>query len=69
MAQTDLVCSKCVGRRNVNNIVMKVNSRVMVTTVPPSRALACTRRPIFVSVSVQEISGNFEQGVEKNIKT
>jgi hypothetical protein len=52
MAETDLVCSKCVGRRRVNNIMMKVNSKVMVTTVPPSRPLAYTRRPIFVSASV-----------------
>jgi hypothetical protein len=52
MAQTDLVCSKCVGRRTVSNIMMKVNSKVMVTTVPPSRPLAYTRRPIFVSASV-----------------
>jgi hypothetical protein len=54
MAQTDLVCSSCVGRRTVNNIVMKVNSKVMVTTVPPSRPLAYTRRPIFVSASVHQ---------------
>jgi hypothetical protein len=39
MAQTDLVCSKCVGRRTVNN-TMKVNSKVMVTTVTPDRPLA-----------------------------
>jgi hypothetical protein len=55
MAETDLVCSKCVGRRTVNNIMMKINSKVMVTTVPPSRPLAYTRRPIFVSASVQQI--------------
>jgi hypothetical protein len=53
MAQTDLVCSKCVGRRTVNNIMMKENSKVMVTTVPPSRPLAYTRRPIFVSARVR----------------
>jgi hypothetical protein len=41
-----------VGRRTVNNIVMKVNSKVMVTTVPPDRPLAYKRRPIFVSASV-----------------
>jgi hypothetical protein len=52
MTQTDLVCSKCVGRQTVNNIVMKVNSKVMVTTVPPSQPLAYTRRPIFISASV-----------------
>jgi hypothetical protein len=52
MAQTDLVCSKCVGRRTVNNIMMKVNSKVMVKTVPPDQPLAYTRRPIFVSASV-----------------
>jgi hypothetical protein len=52
MAQTDLVCSKCAGRRTVNNIVMKEKSKIMVTTVPPSRPLAYTRRPIFVSASV-----------------
>jgi hypothetical protein len=52
MAQTDLVCSECVGRRTVNNILMKVNSKVMVTTVPPDHPLAYTRRPIFVSASV-----------------
>jgi hypothetical protein len=52
MAQMDLVCSKCLGRRTVNNNVMKVNSKVMVTTVPPSRPLAYTRQPIFVSASV-----------------
>jgi hypothetical protein len=52
MAQTDLVCSKCVGRRTVNNIMIKVNSKVMVTTVPPDQPLAYTRRPIFVSSSV-----------------
>jgi hypothetical protein len=51
MAQTDLVCSKCVGRQTVNNIVITVNSRVMVTTVQPSQPLAYTRRPIFVSAS------------------
>jgi hypothetical protein len=33
--------------------MMKVNSKVMVTTVPPCRPLAYTRRPIFVSASVQ----------------
>jgi hypothetical protein len=47
MAQTDLVCSKCVGRRTVNNIMLKVNSKVMVKTVPPGRQLAYTRRPFF----------------------
>jgi hypothetical protein len=52
MPQKDLVCSKCVGRRTVNNIMMKVNSKVMVTTVPPDQPLAYTRRPIFVSASV-----------------
>jgi hypothetical protein len=55
MAQTDLVCSKCVERRTVNNIMMKVNSKVMVTTVPPDQPLAYTRRPIFVSASLQII--------------
>jgi hypothetical protein len=54
MAQTDLFFSKCVGRRTVNNIVMKVNGKVMVTTVPPSQPLAYTRRQIFVSASVQK---------------
>jgi hypothetical protein len=52
MAQTDLVCSKCVGRRTVNNIMMKVNSKVMVRTVLPYWPLAYTRWPTFVSVSV-----------------
>jgi hypothetical protein len=52
MAQTDLVCSKCVGKRTVNNIMMKVNSKVMVTTVPPDQPLAYTRRAVFVSASV-----------------
>jgi hypothetical protein len=52
MAQTYLVCSKCVGRRIVNNIMMKVNSKVVVTTVPPGRPLAYTRQPIFDSASV-----------------
>jgi hypothetical protein len=33
MAQTDLVCSKCVGRQTVNNIVMTVQRHVLVTTV------------------------------------
>jgi hypothetical protein len=56
MTQTDLVCSKCVGRRAVNNIMMKVNSKVMVTTVPPSRPLACTGWPIFVSTRVHYFS-------------
>jgi hypothetical protein len=54
MSQTDLVCSKCVGRRTVNNIMMKVNSKVMVTTVPPDQPLTYTRRPIFVSASVHK---------------
>jgi hypothetical protein len=31
--------------------MMKVNSKVMVTTVPPDWPLAYTRRPIFVSAS------------------
>jgi hypothetical protein len=53
MALTDLVCSKCVGRRTVNNIMMKVNSKVIVTTVLPDRPLAHTMRPFFVSASVQ----------------
>jgi hypothetical protein len=57
MAQTDLVCSKCVGRQTVNNIVMKVNNKIMVTTVPLSRPLAYTRRLIFVSASVHNHSG------------
>jgi hypothetical protein len=35
---------------------MKVNSKVMVTTVPPSRPLAYTRRPIFVSASVHGVN-------------
>jgi hypothetical protein len=52
MPQTDLVCSKCVGRRTVNNIMMKINSKVMVTTVPPDQPLAYSRRLIFVSASV-----------------
>jgi hypothetical protein len=52
MAQTDLVCSKCVRRQTVNNIMMKVNSNVMVTAVPPDQPLAYTRWPIFVSASV-----------------
>jgi hypothetical protein len=51
MAQTDLVGANCVGRRRVSNIMMKVNSKVMVTTAQPGRPLAYTRRPIFVSVS------------------
>jgi hypothetical protein len=55
MAQTDLVCSKCVGRRTVNNIMMKANSKVLVTAVPPDQPLAYTRRPIFVSASVHSI--------------
>jgi hypothetical protein len=59
MVQTDLVCSKCVGRRTVNNI-MKVNSKVMVTTVPP---LAYTRRPIFVFASVH-IGSVINKGVK-----
>jgi hypothetical protein len=46
MAQTDLVCSKCVGRRTVNNIMMKVNSKVIVT-VPPGRPLAYTERAFY----------------------
>jgi hypothetical protein len=55
MAQTDLVGSKHVGRRTVNNIIMKVNSKVMVTTVPPDRPLTYKRRPIFVSASVHNV--------------
>jgi hypothetical protein len=55
MSQTDLVCAKCVGRRTVNNILMKVNSKVMVTTVAPDQPLAYTRLPIFVSESVRKI--------------
>jgi hypothetical protein len=55
MAQMDLVCSKCVGRQTVNNIMMKANSKVMVTTVPPDQPLAYTWRPIFVSVSVHMV--------------
>jgi hypothetical protein len=51
MAQTDLVCSKYVGRRTVNNIIMKVNSKGIVTTVQPDQPLAYTR-PIFVSTRV-----------------
>jgi hypothetical protein len=35
MAQTGLV-----GRQTVNNIMIKVNSKVMVTTVPPNQPLA-----------------------------
>jgi hypothetical protein len=56
MAQTDLDCYKCVGRRTVNNIVIKAKSKVMVTTVPPDRPLACTRRPIFVSANVHHVT-------------
>jgi hypothetical protein len=52
MALTYLVCSKCVGRRTVNNIMMKVNSKFMLTTVPTNRPLAYTRWPIFVSASL-----------------
>jgi hypothetical protein len=52
MAQTGLVCSKCVGRRTVNNIMIKVNSKVMVTTVPPDQPLAHTSVQFFVSASV-----------------
>jgi hypothetical protein len=52
MTHAGLVCFKCVGSRTVNNIMMKVNSKVMVTTVPPDRPLAHTRRPIFYSASV-----------------
>jgi hypothetical protein len=63
MAQTDLVCSKCVGRQTVNNIMMKVNGKVMVTTVPPSPPLAYTRRPIFVSASVQHIKCLFHLNI------
>jgi hypothetical protein len=55
-AQTDLVCSKCVGRRIVNSIMMKVNIKFMVTTVQTSRPLAYTRRPIFVSAGVHSIA-------------
>jgi hypothetical protein len=55
MAQTDLVCSKCVGRRTANNIMIKVNIKVMVTSVPPDQPLAYTRRPIFVSASVPSL--------------
>jgi hypothetical protein len=55
MSQTDLVCAKCVGRRTVNNIMMKVNSKVMVTTVAPDQPLVNTRRPIFVSASARKI--------------
>jgi hypothetical protein len=29
MAQMDLICSKCVQKWTVNNIMMKVNSKVM----------------------------------------
>jgi hypothetical protein len=42
------------GRQVVNNIMMKVNSKVMVTTVLPDQPLAYTRWPIFVSASVHE---------------
>jgi hypothetical protein len=55
MSQTDLVCSKCVGRQTVNNITMKVNSEAMVTSVPPDQPLAYTRLPIFASASVRKI--------------
>jgi hypothetical protein len=34
--------------------MIKVNSKVMVTTVPPDQPLAYTRRPIFVSASVHK---------------
>jgi hypothetical protein len=54
MTQTDLVCSKCVGRRTVNNIMMKVNSKFMVISVPPDQPLAYTERPIFVSANVHD---------------
>jgi hypothetical protein len=56
MAKTGLVCSKCVGRRTVNNIMMKVNSKVMVTTVPPGRPFVYIRRPISVSASVHMLT-------------
>jgi hypothetical protein len=36
--------------------MMKVNSKVMVTTVPPDRPLAKPRRPIFVSVGVNTVA-------------
>jgi hypothetical protein len=35
--------------------MMKVNNKVMVTTVPPDRPLAYTRRPIFVSAGVHSV--------------